>query len=83
MGAMLIGEADFRAPTLYDLYQPTTVSTTAFSDTLTGGLVPATVYTGGNVNLKPETGDTTSAGFVFRPVGCRVSVFRLTAITSI
>jgi outer membrane receptor protein involved in Fe transport len=58
---------DFRAPTLYDLYQPTTVSTTAFSDTLTGGLVPATVYTGGNVNLKPETGDTTSAGLVFSP----------------
>jgi iron complex outermembrane recepter protein len=58
---------DFRAPTLYDLYQPTTVSTTAFSDNLTGGLVPATVYTGGNVNLKPETGDTTSAGFVFSP----------------
>ena len=58
---------DFRAPTLYDLYQPTTVSTTAFSDTLTGGLVPAAVYTGGNVNLKPETGDTTSAGLVFSP----------------
>jgi outer membrane receptor protein involved in Fe transport len=58
---------DFRAPTLYDLYQPTTVSTTAFTDTLTGTSPPATVYTGGNVNLKPETGDTTSAGFVYSP----------------
>jgi len=36
---------DFRAPTLYDLYQPTTGFDHAFFRTC-GGLVPATVYTG-------------------------------------
>ncbi len=60
---------DFRAPTLYDLYQPLSVnSTTPFTDNLTGQTLTVPVYTQGNANLKPEVGNTTTAGFVYTPV---------------
>jgi iron complex outermembrane receptor protein len=58
---------DFRAPTLYDLFQPQAVATNAFTDTLTGNTYPALVHTGGNPNLRPEVGNTTSAGLVYQP----------------
>jgi outer membrane receptor protein involved in Fe transport len=58
---------DFRAPTLYDLYQPQAISQVQFLDSLTGNSPLANVHTGGNPNLKPEIGDTTSAGFVYQP----------------
>ena len=59
---------DFRAPTLYDLYQPLSVnSTTPFTDNLTGQTPTVPVYTQGNPNLKPEVGNTTTAGFVYTP----------------
>ena len=61
---------DFRAPTLYDLYQPLSVnSSTAYTDYLTVPTVTQAVpvYTQGNPNLKPEVGNTTTAGFVYTP----------------
>jgi outer membrane receptor protein involved in Fe transport len=58
---------DIRAPTLSDLFFPRAVTTTQLTDRLTGltPLVPS--ISGGNPNLKPEIGYTTTAGVVYRP----------------
>lgn len=58
---------DIRAPTLSDLYAPTSTSTITVLDLLTGQshLVPQ--QQGGNPHLVPEVGYTTTAGTVFRP----------------
>ncbi|MFZ0499953.1 MAG: TonB-dependent receptor [Steroidobacteraceae bacterium] len=58
---------DIRAPTLWDLYEPTSVVPGTFPDALTGlaPYVPSINY--GNPHLKAEIGKTTTAGFVWQP----------------
>ena len=59
---------DFRAPNLSNLYQPATVSRATVIDQLTGQtLVNAPNQNGGNPDLKPEIGDTLTAGLVYKP----------------
>jgi iron complex outermembrane receptor protein len=60
----------FRAPTLLDLYQPQVFGTTEqFSDPLTGQEnLQVNAFSGGNPNLKPETSEQWSVGFVWQPV---------------
>ncbi|MBC2665513.1 TonB-dependent receptor [Novosphingobium flavum] len=59
---------DIRAPTLDDLYAPTTISLTSYSDILTGGSNPnMPQQSQGNPNLKPEKADTLTFGAVFKP----------------
>jgi outer membrane receptor protein involved in Fe transport len=59
---------DIRAPTLNDLFAPVSVQLFNSQDFLTG-LSPANVplYAGGNRNLQSEIGETTTAGFVWKP----------------
>jgi outer membrane receptor protein involved in Fe transport len=58
---------DIRAPTLWDLYEPTSVVPGTFQDALTGlaPYVPSINF--GNAHLKAEIGKTTTAGFVWQP----------------
>lgn len=59
---------DFRAPNLNNLYGPGTVSRATVIDQLTGAtLVNAPNQGGGNPDLKPEIGNTITAGVVYRP----------------
>jgi iron complex outermembrane receptor protein len=60
----------FRAPTLLDLYQPQVFGTTEqFQDPLTGQAnLQVNAFSGGNPNLKPETSEQWSVGFVWQPV---------------
>jgi outer membrane receptor protein involved in Fe transport len=70
---------DIRAPTLYELFAPTVVGNNNLRDPLTNTLLdnsvivngvrigPATTFQVSNPNLKPEIGDTTTLGFVYRP----------------
>lgn len=83
---------DFRAPNLYDLYNAPTVSRTNVVDQLTGAtLLNQASQSSGNPDLKPEVGNTLTAGIVYRPAwanGLSVSVdaydIRITdAITTI
>ena len=58
---------DIKAPNLFDLGASGTAGRSTLNDPLSG--VSAVVITagGGNPNLKPEIGNTLSAGFVFTP----------------
>ena len=59
---------DIRAPTLDDLYSPTSVSVGNFTDPLTGNVVSNVLqYNGGNADLKAEQGDTWTGGLVIKP----------------
>lgn len=58
---------DFRAPTLYDLFQPLTQNQSTFADVHTGVSTTVPTRTFGNPNLKPEVSYTTSIGVVLRP----------------
>ena len=58
---------DIRAPTLSDLYFPRAVNTALVTDRLTGLTPLVTSISGGNPNLKPEIGYTTTAGIAYRP----------------
>jgi outer membrane receptor protein involved in Fe transport len=59
---------DFRAPNLNNLYGPGTVSRATVIDQLTNApLVNAPSQGGGNPNLRPEIGNTWTAGVVYRP----------------
>lgn len=58
---------DIRAPTLSDLYFPRAISTITITDLLTGYSPTVTNIAGGNPNLTPEVGYTTTAGLVFQP----------------
>ncbi|MEG3177253.1 TonB-dependent receptor [Sphingomonas sp. RB3P16] len=62
---------DFRAPTLWDLYQQQVISGSGISDPLTG--VAGTVNTvgGGNPRLRPEIAYNTTAGIVLTPQALR------------
>jgi outer membrane receptor protein involved in Fe transport len=59
---------DIRAPSLFDLFQPTTVSGSGYTDLHTGFQGIVTTEFGGNPDLNPEKADTFTAGFVFHPV---------------
>lgn len=58
---------DVRAPTLNDLYSPTTGSLGTIRDPVTGANNPIPGYTSGNPNLKPELANTTTVGVVLQP----------------
>ncbi len=61
---------DIRAPTLDDLYAPTSTTVGGFNDLLTGtSPTNVTQISGGNPDLTAEQGDTWTAGLVFRPTG--------------
>lgn len=58
---------DIRAPSLYELYQPSTISNSGYVDLHTpfNGLVR--VSSVGNPSLTPEKADTTTVGLVYAP----------------
>jgi outer membrane receptor protein involved in Fe transport len=58
---------DFRAPTLYDLFAGTQVSSTGVTDPLTGVSGYPRNYSQGNPDLKPEVSYTTTLGVVLTP----------------
>jgi iron complex outermembrane receptor protein len=58
---------DIRAPTLYDLYAPTTVSFGNYTDTKTGTASFVPQYNTSNPNLTAEIGHTKTIGLVYRP----------------
>jgi iron complex outermembrane receptor protein len=58
---------DIRAPNLNDLYQPAGVSSTGFTDLLTGGNNSLRLVTRGNPNLTPEKARTITIGMVLTP----------------
>jgi outer membrane receptor protein involved in Fe transport len=58
---------DFRAPTLFDLFAPASVDHSGYTDLHTGVNGITDIETSGNPDLKPEVGETTTVGFVFRP----------------
>lgn len=82
---------DIRAPTLFDLFSPTTNGTTGYQDLLTGVTANVRSATQGNPALKPEVSRTNTAGFVFTPhwvpnLSIAVDAFQISidnAITSI
>jgi iron complex outermembrane receptor protein len=59
----------FRAPSLYEMYQPETLATTEqFDDLVAGPDYQANAKNGGNRDLVPETSKQWSLGAVFTPV---------------
>jgi outer membrane receptor protein involved in Fe transport len=59
---------DFRAPNLNDLYAAATIGRSNVVDQLTGNaLIGVPNIQGGNPDLKPEIGNTLTAGFVYEP----------------
>ncbi|MBL8551181.1 MAG: TonB-dependent receptor [Hyphomonadaceae bacterium] len=58
---------DIRAPNLNDLYQPAGISSTGFTDLLTGTVNNTQLQTSGNPNLTPEIARTVTLGLVFTP----------------
>ncbi len=57
---------DFRAPNMDELFGPTNSHPTILIDPATNSQVFVTQHQGGNPNLQPETGDTTTFGVVFQ-----------------
>ena len=58
---------DIRAPTLADLYAPTTATTVTNTDLLTGLSKAVPAYSSGNPHLTAEIGHTFTGGFVWQP----------------
>ncbi len=58
---------DIRAPNLNDLFAPVNVSSTGFTDQLTGGNNSTQLVMRGNPNLVPEVAHTFTAGMVLTP----------------
>ena len=58
---------DIRAPNLNDLFQPAGVSSTGFTDLLTGGNNSLRLVTRGNPDLTPEKARTLTVGMVLTP----------------
>jgi len=59
--------SDIRAPNLNDLYQPQGVSSTGFTDILTGQNNSLRLITSGNEDLTPEEARTLTLGMVITP----------------
>jgi iron complex outermembrane receptor protein len=62
---------DIRAPSLYELFQPSTIASSGYQDVHTGfnGIVPT--ETVGNPNLTPEIAKTLTVGAVYSPPSIR------------
>ena len=58
---------DIRAPTLYDLFGPTTVSFSNYTDTKTNTTSFVPQYNSSNPNLTAEIGHTKTIGLVYKP----------------
>jgi iron complex outermembrane receptor protein len=58
---------DIRAPNLNDLYQPVGISSTGFTDLLTGGNNSTQLQNIGNAALKPEVAHSVTVGMVLTP----------------
>ncbi len=58
---------DIRAPNLNDLYQPSGISTSGFTDLLTGGSRSTQLILRGDPELKPETAQTYTVGATLTP----------------
>jgi len=58
---------DIRAPTVFDLFSSGSSSRATINDPHTNTSIPVITISGGNAGLKPETGDTFTAGFVLTP----------------
>lgn len=58
---------DIRAPTLYDLFGPTTVSFSNFTDTKTTTTSFLPQYNVSNADLKAEIGNTKTIGVIYKP----------------
>lgn len=58
---------DIRAPTLYDLFGPVSLTSAGFTDAHTGIASGTTVRTQGNPDLDPEKSTTLTFGAVYRP----------------
>lgn len=58
---------DIRAPSLFELFAGVQTNPTTLNDPHTNVSASFRVVSGGNSNLKPEIGDTFSAGVVLRP----------------
>jgi hypothetical protein len=58
---------DIRAPNLNDLYQPVGISSTGFTDLLTGGNNSTQLQNVGNAALAPEVAHSVTAGVVLTP----------------
>jgi len=58
---------DFRAPTLWDLYQRQIISASGITDPLTGVAAQANTVAGGNPGLRPEIAKNVTAGVVLTP----------------
>lgn len=58
---------DFRAPTLWELYQQQVIGAAGYSDTLTNSAGSANLVSGGNPNLEPEISNNLTIGAVFEP----------------
>jgi len=58
---------DIRAPNLNDLYAPQNISSTGFTDQLTGGNNSTQLVMSGNAALTPEVAHTFTAGVVLTP----------------
>jgi len=60
--------SDIRAPNLFDLFQPSGVTSSSYNDRLTGGSAQGMrLASRGNPLLTPEEAKTVTAGFVFTP----------------
>lgn len=73
---------DFRAPTLWELYQTQFISASGVTDTLTNSAGSVNAVNGGNPNLKPEVANSYTVGFVYQPkqirnLGFAFDVFNL------
>ena len=58
---------DIRAPSLFDLFQPATISGSGYTDLHTGFTGIVQTQFSGNPKLTPEKADTFTAGLVFHP----------------
>lgn len=58
---------DIRAPTLYDLFSPTSIVQVRSTDLLTGGSPTVPQYDQSNSKLSAEIGNTTTVGLVWQP----------------
>ena len=58
---------DIRAPTVFDLFSSGSSGRSTVNDPHTSTSIPVVTISGGNRNLKPETGNTLTVGTIFTP----------------
>lgn len=57
----------FRPPSLFELYRPSSMTSTSIVDVARGQSVPYTLVSGGNPDLEPEESTSATIGLVFTP----------------